>query len=472
MHVNYDASPFAEITTNIKMKKIFSILSAAALVFAAASCQKTPDAAPLEISAYTLAESASFGETVDFTVTAAEAANVTAALIKDGKQLSSVTVREAQGGVFSGSLEVPYTKNIADGTYDVMFMAMGSGADRAEKTISLSLAHPQFASVAFVAGADKYELTASESVWSYTGALPASLSGYFEAKDADGKAYNFGGKNVDNVEFGSTAAIALYSYAEAIPEGTISFDVVSFQVKYPLEALYVVVPETADAAYPGTIDVEFKKGQVVAFAGLGDLWVDIDFFDNNGDGTYTFRAEGGKYRLTNQADWKSLRTERLSDNGDLGTFTWDEMGNITSNEAIWVLGNYNFGKPDMRATRDGRQFSDWETYDAYCMAKIDDYKYQVTLRVYNYASWKFFQTKLNWGDIYSANYDTANSSIEKCFLISTAGSDGNFQQGQSILDPNKFEYPETGVVLRFTFDVTNPLGIKATVEDVTDQNLL
>ena len=472
MHVNYDASPFAEITTNIKMKKIFSILSAAALVFAAASCQKTPDAAPLEISAYTLAESASFGETVDFTVTAAEAANVTAALIKDGKQLSSVTVREAQGGVFSGSLEVPYTKNIADGTYDVMFMAMGSGADRAEKTVSLSLAHPQFASVAFVAGADKYELTASENVWSYTGALPASLAGYFEAKDADGKAYNFGGKNVDNVEFGSTSAIALYSYESTIPEGTISFDVVSFQVKYPLEALYVVVPETADAAYPGTIDVEFKKGQVVAFAGLGDLWVDIDFFDNNGDGTYTFRAEGGKYRLTNQADWKSLRTERLSDNGDLGTFTWDEMGNITSNEAIWVLGNYNFGKPDMRATRDGRNFSDWETYDAYCMAKIDDYKYQVTLRVYNYASWKFFQTKLNWGDIYSANYDTANSSIEKCFLISTAGSDGNFQQGQSILDPNKFEYPETGVVLRFTFDVTNPLGIKATVEDVTDQNLL
>ena len=455
-----------------KMKKIISILSAAALVFAAASCQKTPDAAPLEISAYTLAESASFGETVDFTVTAAEAANVTAALIKDGKQLSSVTVREAQGGVFSGSLEVPYTKNIADGAYDVMFMAMGSGADRAEKTVSLNLAHPQFASVAFVAGADKYELTASESVWSYTGALPASLSGYFEAKDADGKAYNFGGKNVDNVEFGSTSAIALYSYAEAIPEGTISFDVVSFQVKYPLEALYVVVPETTDAAYPGTVDVEFKKGQIVAFAGLGDLWVDIDFFDNNGDGTYTFRAEGGKYRLTNQADWGSLRTERLSDNGDLGEFRWDEMGNITKNEAIWVLGNYNFGKPNMRETRPGRNFSDWETYDGYCMAKIDDYKYQVTLRVYNYASWKFFQTKLDWGDIYSANYDTANSSIDKCFLISVAGSDGNFQQGQNILDPNKFEYPETGVVLRFTFDVTNPLGIKATVEDVTDQNLL
>ena len=455
-----------------QMKKIFSVLSAAVLFFAAVSCEKTPEAAPLEISAYTLAESAAFGQTVDFTVTAAEAANVTAALIKDGKQLSSVTVREAQAGVFAGSLSVPYTKNIADGAYDVMFMAMGSGSDRAEKTVSVNLAHPQFASVAFVAGADKYELAASENVWSYTGALPASLAGYFEAKTADGKAYNFGGKNVDNVEFGSTSAIALYSYAEAIPEGTISFDVVSFQVKYPLEALYVIVPETADAAYPGTIDVEFKKGQIVAFAGLGDLWVDIDFFDNNGDGTYTFRAEGGKYRLTNQADWKSLRTERLSDNGDLGTFTWDEMGNITSNEAIWVLGNYNFGKPDMRATRDGRNFSDWETYDGYCMAKIDDYKYQITLRVYNYASWKFFQTKLNWGDIYSANYDTANSSIDKCFLISTAGSDGNFQQGQSILDPNKFEYPETGVVLRFTFDVTNPLGIKATVEDVTDQNLL
>lgn len=454
------------------MKKIFSVFSAAALVFAAASCQKTPDAAPLEISAYTLAESATFGETVDFTVTAAEAANVTAALIKDGKQLSSVTVREAQAGVFAGTLSIPYTKNIADGAYDVMLMAMGSGSGRAEKTISLSLSHPEFASMSFVAGSEKYELTAYGDVWEFTGALPASLSGYFEAKDAEGMVYNFGGKNVDNVEFGSTTPIALYSYDEAIPEGSISFNVVSFQVKYPLEALYVIVPETADPAYPGIVDVEFKKGQIVAFAGLGDLWVDIDFFENNLDGTYTFRAEGGKYRLTNQADWCSLRTERLSDNGDLGTFTWDEMGNITSNEAIWVLGNYNFGKPNMRATRDGRNFSDWETYDGYCMAKIDDYKYQVTLRVYNYASWKFFQTKLNWGDIYSANYDTANSSIDKCFLISVAGSDGNFQQGQNILDPNKFEYPDTGVVLRFTFDVTNPLGIKAIVEDVTDQNLM
>ena len=455
------------------MKKIFSILTAAvAIAIAAVSCQKTPDAAALEISAYTIAESATFGEAVDFTVTAAEATNVTAALIKDGKQLSSVTIREAQAGVFAGSFTVPYTKNMAGGEYDVMFMAMGSGSDRAEKTVKIGLAHPEFASVAFVAGADKYELAAAENVWSYTGALPATLAGYFEAKTAAGTVCNFGGKNVDNVEFGSTSAIALYSYAEAIPEGTISFDVVSFQVKYPLEALYVVVPETADPAYPGTIDVEFKKGQIVAFAGLGDLWVDIDFFDNNGDGTYTFRAEGGKYRLTNQADWGSLRTERLSDNGDLGQFRWDEMGNITTNEAIWVLGNYNFGKPNMRETRPGRNFSDWETYDGYCMAKIDDYKYQVTLRVYNYASWKFFQTKLDWGDIYSANYDTANSTFEKCFLISVAGSDGNFQQGQNILDPNKYEYPETGVVLRFTFDVTNPLGIKATVEDVTDQNLL
>lgn len=455
------------------MKKIFTILAAAvAIALAAVSCQKTPDAAPLEISAYTMGESATFGEAVDFTVTAAEATNVTAALIKDGKQLSSVTIREAQAGVFAGTFTVPYVKNMAGGEYDVMFMAMGSGSDRAEKTVKISLVHPEFESVAFVAGSDKYELTAAENVWSYTGALPASLAGYFEAKTVAGTECSFGGKNVDNVEFGSTSAIALYSYAEAIPEGTISFDVVSFQVKYPLEALYVVVPETADPAYPGTIDVEFKKGQIVAFAGLGDLWVDIDFFDNNGDGTYTFRAEGGKYRLTNQADWGSLRTERLSDNGDLGQFRWDEMGNITTNEAIWVLGNYNFGKPNMRETRPGRNFSDWETYDGYCMAKIDDYKYQVTLRVYNYASWKFFQTKLDWGDIYSANYDTANSTFEKCFLISVAGSDGNFQQGQNILDPNKFEYPETGVVLRFTFDVTNPLGIKATVEDVTDQNLL
>lgn len=455
------------------MKKIFAII-AAALSIAAVSCQKTPEAVALEISDYTIAQSAAFGEDVDFTVTAASAANVTAALIRDGKQLSSVTIREAQAGVFAGTFTVPYVKNMADGEYDVMFMAMGSGSDRAEKTVKISLAHPEFESVAFVAGSDKYELTASESVWSYKGALPASLAGYFEAKTVDGAVCTFGGKNVDNVEFGSKSEIALYSYAEAIPEGTISFDVVSFQVKYPLEALYVVVPETTDPAYPGTVEVEFKKGQVVAFVSLGDLWVDVDFFDNNGDGTYTFRAEGGKYRLTNQSDWGSLRTERLSDNGDLGRFGWDESGNITVNEAIWCCGNYNFGKPDQRAIRDGRVFSDWETYDSYCMAKIDDYKYQLTVRVYNLASYKFFCTKLDWGDIYGTQYDMNKSNLNGCtniysnFLV----GNGNFQQGTGMTDPNAIMYPEEGIVIRFTFDVTNPQAIVVLAENVTDQNLM
>lgn len=455
------------------MKKILNYLLAAAVVAFAASCEKTPEASKLEISGHTIAATAEFGENVDFTVTAAEAANVTVALIKDGKQLSSTTVREAQAGVFAGALEVPYTKNIADGEYDVMIMAMGKSSDRAEQTVKIGLAHPEFTSVAFVYGSEKIELAKAENLWSYKGALPAALEGYFEAKTAD-KTYTFGGANVDNVEYGSTEAMELYSYEAPIPEGTLSFDVVSFQVKFPLEALYVNVPETVDPAYPGTAEVEFKKGQIVAFVGLGNLWVDVDFFENNGDGTYTFRAEGGKYRLTNQADWGSLRTERLSSNGDLGKFTWDESGNITTNEAIWCLGNYNFGKPDQRAVRDGRVWSDWETYDGYCMAKIDDYKYQITLRVYNMSQYKFFGTKLEWGDIYGTQYDMNKSNLNGCTNIyaNALVGNGNFQQGMSTTDPNAIMYPETGIVIRFTFDVTNPQAIVVTAEDVTDQNLM
>ena len=468
------------------MKRIINYLLAAACVAFAASCEKTPEVAKLEILNSTIAESAVFGENVAFVVgvpATADVTSVTAALIKDGKQLASETIRISEVSSYSpdainGGLQIPYTKNIADGEYDVMFVATGK-SDRAEKTVKISLAHPEFEKVEFVAGADKFELFKSdaaspleENKWSYTGALPASLSGHFEAVDAAGAKYVFGGSSVDNVEFGNSADMDLYSYSEAVPQGTISFDVVSFAVKYPLEAKYVIVPETTDPAYPGTVEVEFKKGQIVAFAGAGDLWIDIDFFDNNGDGTYTFRAEGGMYRLTNQADWGSLRVERLSSNGELGTFRWDESGNVTVNEAIWCLGNYNFGKPDQREIRDGRNFSDWETYDGYCMAKIDDYKYQITLRIYNYASWKFFQTKLDWGDFASANYDLANSTLEKCFLISVVGSDGNFQQGQNPIDPNKFVYPDEGVVLQFTLDVTNPLAVKVVVKDVTEQNLM
>jgi hypothetical protein len=362
-----------------------------------------------------------------------------------------------------------------------MFVAAGKN-ERAERTVKISLTHPEFTSMAFVHGSGRIALDASdaaspleENKWSYSGALPASLSGYFEAKTADGTVYTFGGSNVDNVEFGSTSAMELYSYSAAIPQGVISFDMVSFEVKYPLEAMWVDVPQTSDAAYPGTVEVDFKKGQIVGFNGLGELWVDVDFFENNGDGTYSFRAEGGKYRLTNQSDWGSLRTERISSaTGELATFAWDASGNITTNEAIWCLGNYNFGKPDKRAVRAGRVYTDWETFDAYCMAKIDDYKYQITLRVYNVASYKFFCTKLNWGDIYGTNYNLEKSNLNGLTNIysNVLVGNGNFQQGTGLADPNAIMYPEEGIVIRFTFDVTNPLGIVVTAEDVTDKNLM
>lgn len=465
------------------MKIFHPILLAAAL--AVVSCQPAPEPVKLEITDCTIAESAVFGESVPFIVSLPDGVemsetNVTAALIKDGKQLAEETIRltdvsDYHSSAINGALDIPYTKNIADGEYDVMFVAVAK-AERSEKTVKIRLSHPEFASMAFVAGSDRFELSRSdENRWSYSGALPASLSGYFEAKTSSGAVYAFGGSNVDNIGFGSTEAIALYDYETAMPQGTISFDTVNFSVEYPIEAKWVEIPATTDAAYPGTVDVEFKKGQLVGFVGLGDLWVDVDFFENNGDGTYTFRAEGGRYRLTNQADWGSLRVERISTlTGDLGTFAWDGAGNITVNEAIWCIGNYNFGKPDQRQIRDGRVFSDWETFDAYCMAKIDDYTYQITLRVYNLASYKFFCTKLNWGDIYGANYNLDKSNLNGLTNIyaNALAGDGNFQQGLGVTDPNAIMYPEEGIVIRFTFDVTNPLGIIVTAENVTDQNLM
>lgn len=462
------------------MKRFITIiLAAAAMAFAAVSCEKEPEKVNLEIASYELPSSAVFGDKVTFNINVpegAELSSVTAALIKDGKQLASTTVpasvvsTPASYGV-SGLLEIPYTKNAAAGSYDVMLVATGSSSERAEKTVQIALSHPAFDAVAFVAdNGTRYDLSAGVgSVWSYTGTLPAALTGYFEGKTADGKTYDFGGSSIDNVEFGSKTAMELYKYEEELLDATISFDVVSFKVVFPLDVKVVTVPETTDPAYPGTIDVTFKKGQLVDFRQLGDLWVDVDFFQYNGDYTYTFLAEGGNYRLTNQSDWGSLRVERLSSNGDLGTFAWDDAGNITVNEAIWCLGNYNFGKPDKRNIRDGRVFSDWETYDAYCMAKIDDYKYQITLRVYNWASYKFFCTKLDWGDIYGRNYDLTSSNLNNlCHVYTNAlFGDGNFQQGYGESDPNLIMYPEEGKVIRFTFDVTNPLGIVITAEEAT-----
>ena len=464
------------------MKRFFNILMVAVAVAITASCEtKTPAPAAFEISSCTIAESAEFGTNVDFTVTAAEAANVTVTIVnEEGAAVATSTVRESAEGVFAGKLAIPYTKNIADGTYSVLVLAIGKTSDRAEKMLSINLAHPEFQSVSLVTEGTRFPLTKGEgNVWAYTGVLPAVLKGYFEAKTAEAT-FVFGGANLDNIELGSTEALELYEYESEIAEGTISFDVVSFAVAYPQNVKVVEVPVTTDSNYPGTVDVDFKKGQIVEFKNLGDLWVDVDFFDNNGDGTYTFRAEGGRYKLTNQANWGSLRTERLNSSNGMGEFHWDG-DKITTNEAIWCLGNYYFGKPDQKPIRDGRVWSDWETYDALCMAKIDTYTYQITLRVYNYASYKFFQTKLNWGDIYGRHYDIANCNLNGLTHIGTSNGDGNFLQ--SLLsggandyditqDPDVIVYPEEGVVIRFTFDVTNPEGIIVNAEDVTHLNLM
>lgn len=461
------------------MKRIFNSILATAAILVAASCEPAETTADFEISAFSVAASAEFGTSVDFTVTAAEANNVTVSIAdSEGSTIATATVSESTDGVFGGTLAIPYTKNIADGVYSVLALALGDGTDRAEKTGTITLSHPAFTSATFVADKN-YTLTKGEgNVWAYTGELPASLSGYVEAKTADAT-FTFGGTSFDNIEVGSTEAFELYEYDEAIPEGTISFDVVSFAVKYPQNVKFIEVPNTTDAAYPGTINVDLKKGQLIQFTNLGDLWVDVDFFDNNGDGTYTFRAESGKYKLTNQSDWGLLRVERLSSTGAMAEFHWDG-NNITTNEAIWAIGNYKYGKPRVHGVRDGRSWNDWETYDALCLAKIDDYKYQITLHLTNYASYKFFQTKLNWGDIYGANYDLANCDLKNLTKISATdatGGNGNFVQSYLATshefdistDPDVIIYPEDGIMVRFTFDVTNPQGITVVAEDVTSE---
>ena len=127
------------------MKRIINYLLAAACVLFAASCEKTPEAAKLEILTSTIAESAVFGENVAFLVgvpATADVTSVTAALIKDGKQLASETIRISEVSSYSpdainGGLQIPYVKNIADGEYDVMFVATGK-SDRAEKTVKIT----------------------------------------------------------------------------------------------------------------------------------------------------------------------------------------------------------------------------------------------------------------------------------------------------------------------------------------------
>ncbi len=120
-----------------------------------------------------------------------------------------------------------------------------------------------------------------------------------------------------------------------------------------------------------------------------------DFFSRNNDGTYTFNAIDGYYRLVRDAGKKFVKVEPMNDNG-----TAESDYDITTGQgAIWLRGNL-FGFPSHSDS------NGWAPDRRFAMAEVDDKVYQTTMTIGTElatkyddgAQFKLFRLYSGWSD--------------------------------------------------------------------------
>lgn len=438
------------------MKKLpaLSLLAGVALLFVGCDSNE-------EVSAPTLVDidfpaTVHFGDSTSFAVKAnsdAPLQNVTVAVLYGNTSVASSTVRTADAdGVFRGVLAVPYIANVPDGDFQIMVLAMNNVSQHVETTTTVGASHVDYPYLTFVANnGESYRFDRIQAYeYGLTSDFPGQLTGYFKSPKPTDEQYAAGqrtvtwGQNGSSITTASVGNISLVNSDEEIVKNiTLKFNTLTFAPDVPMLPSTFKLDRDSKA-----VTKNVTKGQAIYFEGLpANCMIDPDFLEADGD-HYKFRAESGSYKITREDQYNYIRVERMNGT-DYAKF--EENG---AQEAIWCIGNGEFGKP----TKDNRV--DWDTSKGLCMAKIDDHKYQLTVKLYLGLSIKFFWQKGWGGEFGGTDYAEVNSA-----WFGVNGS-GNFEQmvdGQIVAT----QYTNDNKYYRITLDTSAGVhAVKLTCEEV------
>lgn len=374
-------------------------------------------------------ETAHFGDSLAFTVNAADAevplSTLKARLYYGDEMVEETVIRTKDSGKdYSGKIYLPYFANVPDGTATLKLVLQNINFTITEKEYPITITHADF----------PYLTLRTEDGTEYrmdkTGADTYAVSNRFPQKvkafivtpkvGANGNELVFGYEN-SQVTIGSENAIPFSSSRGGkftIQLNTRTFEASPFVVlKINGQELESIDENTAK------IDLDLTKGQVITpegFANLGDWWIDSDWFSRNADGTLTFQAMSGSYRLIADQKLQYFRVETLL-NGEPASLQADGTG------ALWVIGA-DFGKPGVGSNETG-----WTTEKAVCMAPVADKVYQMTLvggKTVKTTStnFKFYGDAMSWGNEFKHDRLTTTST-----LIGVGEGDGVHDDGNLYL---------------------------------------
>ena len=423
----------------------------------------TTDVGP-EMTVVSADASGVYGGKVNFEVTMTDRyalSTLKAQVFFDDEMVAEEVIRTKSDGTYSGSVALPFYKNIPDG--DATLRLVGQNVRFGTTTVerSLAVSRPKPAYLTFVLGDAEYRMepTGNDYEYAVTDDFPQKPQGYIATPelDASGSVVTFG--------YDSESGGVVADSTDAIPfansnagEFTITFNLLTFEGSPFIKLLFNDAEMTMVDNDNYSIVTTLTKDRTYTLTGVSDFadWdVDRDFFeraDASDPETLTFLPMTGMYKVTANFKHSYLRIEAMKSATELATLGDDGSG------AIWAIGGMDVGKPTLKNA------ASWSPEDGgMCLARVADKKYQLTLVAgisLNASSFdfKFFHQK-TWGGEFGGGDITTASDIVK---ISDSGNLG-LVEGKTL---------DLGGIYRFTVDITggNTAAV-LTVEKVGEQQL-
>ena len=418
----------------MKYIKSLSIALAAASLFTACNDDdvKVPGNPVMDVTGNI--GSAYFGDSLSFVVKATDEqvplSTIHAELYFGDEMVSEKVIRtKVSGQDYETKIFVPYYANIPDGRARLRLTLQNIHFTTKELTYEVSISHADYPSLTFVTeNGEEYTMNrTAQHEYSMTDRFPSEMRGVIvaPAMGEHGNQITFGYENSEIKPFVDSAI----PFSNSTPgRYTISFN--TFTLEGSPFVVMSLNGEKLQAIDETTmsIDMDLAKGDRLVpdgFPNYNDWWINPDFFTKNEDGSLTFNAYDGKYRIIADLRRQYMRVYKLNGN-DPATLNEDGTG------ALWIIGQ-GIGQPSL-SNEVG-----WTTENALCMASTGEKTYQITVvggktvSVDN-INFKFFG-QMNWGVEL-----TGADLVSKSDLIGVGTGDNGHDNGNLFL--------QDGVVLQ------------------------
>ena len=434
----------------MKYTKLFYIALAATAGMA--SCSKdepAPGNPVMEITGNL--KSACFGDSLSFTVKATDTevplSTIHAELYFGDEMVAEEVIRtKVSGAEYPCKMYVPYIANIPDGRATLKLMLQNIHFTTTEQTFTVDVTHADYPYLTFkTEDGDEYRMTKGDEpyVYTMTGNYPAKMNGQIIAPATSEESADvvFGYEN-SQITVGGSDMIPFSNSGGG--EYTISFN--SYTLEGSPFLTLTINGETLVSDEEGNmyVDLTLSKGDTLLPDGFPDYdewWINPDYFVKNDDGSLTFNAYRGTFRIIADLKLKYFRVYKV-DGGSPATLNDNGSG------ALWIIGE-GIGHPSL-SNEVG-----WVTEKAICMANTGQKTYQITLVggetvATNSINFKFFG-EMGWGGEL-----TGQALVSESSLIGVGTGDDGHDNGNLYLKEGVTL--ESGATYVITVDLTQ--GVK------------